>query len=152
MGMRYWGYFAGKLVAAAGVLYGLLKLLNWYWPAEPPFLTYIPPRFGYDLWFTVASLGWFLLVTGVLYVIIRDQRYRCRVCLRKLRMPVETGSWSRMLQFGRPRIEYICPYGHGTLREDELQISGLQNPEWTPHSDDIWEELCASSKEAGPEL
>jgi hypothetical protein len=86
-----------------------------------------------------------------LYLVIWDQRYRCRVCLRKLRMPVETGSWSRMLQFGRPRIEYICPYGHGTLREEELQISGLQNPEWTPHSDDIWEELCASSKEAGPE-
>jgi hypothetical protein len=52
-----------------------------------------------------------------------------------------------MLQFGRPRIEYICPYGHGTLREDELQISGLENPEWTPHSDDMWEELYAASKE-----
>ena len=60
----------------------------------------------------------------------------CRVCLRRLRMPVETGSWSRMLQFGRPRIEYICPYGHGTLREDELQISGLENPEWKAHSGD----------------
>ena len=43
-------------------------------------------------------------------------------------MPIETGSWSRMLQFGRPRIEYICPYGHGTLSEDELQISGLGKP------------------------
>jgi hypothetical protein len=52
-----------------------------------------------------------------------------------------------MLQFGRPRIEYICPYGHGTLKEEELQISGLENPEWTPHSDDLWEELCASAKE-----
>ncbi|MGO9258807.1 MAG: hypothetical protein ACLQU1_21175 [Bryobacteraceae bacterium] len=154
--MRYWGYFAGKLVAAAGVLWGLLAVLNWYWPPEPRFWwdsrhSYIPPRFGYDLGYTAASLAWFLLLTGALYLVILDQRYRCRVCLRKLRMPVETGSWSRMLQFGRPRIEYICPYGHGTLREEELQISGLQNPEWTPHSDDIWEELCASSKEAGPE-
>jgi hypothetical protein len=149
--MRYWGYFAAKLVAAAGTLWGLLAILNWYWPPEPGYYSYIPPRFGYDLWYTAASLVWFLLLTGALYLIIWDQRYRCRVCLRKLRMPVETGSWSRMLQFGRPRIEYICPYGHGTLREEELQISGLQNPEWTPHSDDIWEELCASSKETGPE-
>jgi hypothetical protein len=149
--MRYWGYFAGKLVVAAGTLWGLLAVLNWYWPPEPRFFSYIPPRFGYDLGYTAASLIWFLLLTGALYLAIWDQRYRCRVCLRKLRMPVETGSWSRMLQFGRPRIEYICPYGHGTLREEELQISGLQNPEWTPHSDDIWEELCASSKEAGPD-
>jgi hypothetical protein len=54
-----------------------------------------------------------------------------------------------MLQLGRPRIEYICAYGHGTLKEEELQISGLANPEWTAHSDDYWEELSASSEQAG---
>ena len=37
--------------------------------------------------------------------------------------------------FGRPRIEYICPFGHGTLKEAELQISGLENPEWKPNAD-----------------
>ena len=147
--MRYWAYFAAKLVAAAAVLYGSLALLNRLWPPAPPLFTYIPPRFGYDLGFTMAVLVWFLLSTGTLYFIVWDQRYRCRVCLRRLRMPVETGSWSRMLQFGRPRIEYICAYGHGTLKEDEFQISGLGNPEWTPHSDDLWEELCASSKDSG---
>jgi hypothetical protein len=97
----------------------------------------------------LAILAWFLLCAVALYLIIWDQRYRCRVCLRRLRMPIQTGSWGRMLQFGRPRIEYICPYGHGTLKEDELQISGLESPEWTPHSDDLWDELCASSKESG---
>jgi hypothetical protein len=30
-----------------------------------------------------------------------------------------------------------------------LQISGLANPEWTPNSDDIWEELSTASKEPG---
>jgi hypothetical protein len=147
--MRYWGYFAAKLAVAAASLYALIALLNWFWPSEPNFFTYIPPRFGYDLGYTLAVLVWFLLCTGAVYLIIWDQRYRCRVCLRRLRMPVQTGSWSRMLQFGRPRIEYICPYGHGTLTEEELQISGLANPEWIPHSDDIWEELCASTKEPG---
>ena len=144
--MRYWGYFAAKLVAVGGTFYGMAALLNRKWPAEK-FYSYVPPRFGYDLGFTLTVLVLFLLFVGALNLVWADQRYRCRVCLRQLRMPVETGSWSRMLQFGRPRIEYICPYGHGTLREDELQISGLENLEWTAHSDDIWEELCASSKE-----
>src|SRR5690242_16589926 len=144
--MRYWSYFTAKIVAAGAVLYGLLALLNRLWPPSPQFFGYRPPRFLYDLPYTLAVLIWFLLCSGALYLIIWDQRYRCRVCLRRLRMPVQTGSWSRMLQFGRPRIEYICPYGHGTLKEEELQISGLENPEWTPHSDDIWEELVASSK------
>jgi len=150
--MRYWAYFAAKLVAVAATFYGLLVLLNWVWPPEPRFFSYVPPRFGYNLGYTLTVLILFLLFTGAMYFVIWDQRYRCRVCLRRLRMPVETGSWSRMLQFGRPRIEYICPYGHGTLREDELQISGLENPQWTAHSDDIWEELCASSKETDEQL
>jgi hypothetical protein len=146
--MRYWAYFGAKLVAAGGTLYGLLLLLDHVLPKATT-LNELDDleNSSLHLWTNVALMAWFLLAAGALYLIIRDQRYRCRVCLRRLRMPVETGSWSRMLQFGRPRIEYICPYGHGTLREDELQISGLENPQWTPHSDDLWEELCASAKE-----
>src|SRR5262245_48204880 len=147
--MRYWSYFAAKLIAAAAVLYGLLAILNWIYPPAPELFEYLPPRFGYDLGYTLFVLVWFLMCTGALYLAIWDQRYRCRVCLRRLRMPVETGSWSRMLQLGRPRIEYICPYGHGTLKEDEFQISGAESPEWTPHSDDLWEELVAASKDPG---
>ena len=92
------------------------------------------PRSGKALNYLLCDLAlmvWFLLGAGALYLVVCDQRYRCRVCLRRLRMPIETGSWSRILQFGRPRIEYICPYGHGTLREDELQISAARTCEWT---------------------
>lgn len=148
--MRYWGWFVTKCAVAAGPLYGLLFLLASLFPPKP--------KDANDLWAlasgtqallcNLALMAWFLLCVGVLYLIIWDQRRRCRVCLRRLRMPVETGSWSRMLQFGRPRIEYICPYGHGTLREEELQISGLETPEWNPHSDDLWDDLCAASKES----
>jgi hypothetical protein len=151
--MRFWAYFAGKIVIAAGCLYGLLALVNRAWPLEVMYFSYRPPRFGVDLGYTFAILVWFLLCAATLGLIVWDQRYRCRVCLRRLRMPIETGSWSRMLQFGRPRIEYICLYGHGTLREDEfVGDAEWAGAEWTPHSDDIWDQLCASSassKESG---
>jgi hypothetical protein len=145
--MRYWTFFAAKIGISGAVMYGFLLALNSSWPAQRIFHVYRAPRFGYDLTYTLLVGLWFLVCCGLLYLSILDQRYRCRVCLRRLRMPVETGSWSRMLTLGRPRIEYICPYGHGTLKEPELQISGLENPEWKP-SGEFWEELCAASKEA----
>ncbi len=147
--MRYWAYFAAKLGIGGGAMYGLLRALNVLWPSPPKIFAIVPPRFGYDLGYTLLVGLWFLLCSGVLYLIILDQRYRCRVCLRRLRMPVETGSWSRMLLVGRPRIEYICPYGHGNLAVAEVQISGNEDPEWTPHQD-LWDDLCAASKEDEP--
>ena len=154
--MRYWAYLGAKLAAAGGVFYGLLVLLNRTLGRLPVHVALRPSDAeqvkllaplddaGLRLWYDLALLGWFALAVVAVFFIVHDQRYRCRVCLRQLRMPVETGSWSRMLQLGRPRIEYICPYGHGTLRADEVQISGLAAPEWTPQSGDIWEELCGT--------
>ena len=148
--MRYWAYLAGKIGVSAGVMYGLLLWLNYSWPFPPKFHGYAPPRFGYDLLYTLVTGLWFLACCGLLYLCIWEQRYRCRVCLRRLRMPVETGSWGGMLLLGRPRIEYICPYGHGTLKESELHISGHENPEWTKHAE-YWEELCAGAKDEDAE-
>jgi hypothetical protein len=146
--MRYWAYFAAKLVVAGAIVSGLVKLVVRQFPSSKD--PYAPLGQGLNfLLCDLALMVCFLLAAGALYLIIRDQRYRCRVCLRRLRMPIETGSWSSFIQFGRPRIEYICPYGHGTLREDEVQLSGGPNTEWTPHSDDIWAELCAPGKDAG---
>jgi len=149
--MRYWAYLVGKLAVAAGPLYGLLLLIGRSFPAPPkelrPRLDYMRLELNGLLWL----LGWFLLCTAVVYLIVWDQRRRCRVCLRHLRMPIETGSRSYMLQLGRPAIESICPYGHGTLKEDELQITGRDTPEWKANSDDIWEELCAPNQDNGRE-
>jgi len=145
--MRYWAWFAAKLAVSAAIVFWLLKLVARAFPAEKGELA--PLNHGAQfLLCDLALMGCFLLSVGLVYLNIRDQRYRCRVCLRRLRMPVETGSWSAILQFGRPRIEYICPYGHGTLREDEIQISGLSAAEWTANSDDIWSELCAPGKDS----
>ena len=55
-----------------------------------------------------------------------------------------------MLQLGRPQIEYICPYGHGKLNIEEIQITGKTTPAWTEHGD-LWEELFAASKDSDSE-
>jgi hypothetical protein len=146
--MRYWAWFAGKLTAAAVVFRSLLALISWVFPPDNDALAPLSKGLSYLLC-DLSLMLCFLLAAGALYLVVWDQRYRCRVCLRRLRMPIETGSWSSILQLGRPRIEYICPYGHGTLKEDELQISGLANAEWTPNSDDMWAELCATGKDTG---
>src|SRR5262245_46683431 len=151
--MRYWAFLTGKLLAISGLSTGMFAALQRFWPRPPEFAFGLAPRggfvytprFGPDLGFTLAVGLWFLLSCGMLYAAIWDQRYRCRVCLRRLRMPVETGSWSRMLQFGRPEIEYICTFGHGRLNVAEVQISGAENPEWTPHGD-MWTELAGAGK------
>lgn len=143
--MRYWLFFVGKLAVAAAMSLGLLHALHSLWPAPQDFMRAYPPVFGHDLGFTLAMGVWFLVSWGLLYLAIWDQRYRCRVCLRRMRMPVQTGSWSRMLQLGQPQIEYICPYGHGKLHVAEIQFAGKQTPEWAAYRD-MWEELTT----AGP--
>jgi hypothetical protein len=147
--MRYWAYFAGKLAAAAAALYGLLWLIDGIWPVERNLPALAPLRDGPKLLaYNLLLLGWCGAAVGAVTLIVIDQRRRCRTCLRRLRMPVETGSWGRMLFLGRPRIESICPYGHGTLKEDELQIYGSETPEWSRNSGDPWEELRESAKES----
>jgi hypothetical protein len=146
--MRYWAFFLAKIIAVAALSQGIYLAIYHLLPAQQEFAyDYHPPRFVHDLWFTVGIFVWFLLSTGMLYGAVWDQRYRCRVCLRRMRMPIETGSWSRMLQFGRPEIEYICIYGHGKLNVAELQISGSENPAWTPQQQDMWAELAAAGKD-----
>jgi hypothetical protein len=148
--MRYWAYLAGKVVVAATPLYGLLILVERSFPAPPKGWPRLH-NMNQELVGALCMLGWFLVCAGALYLIVWDQRRRCRVCLRHLRMPIETGSRSYMLQLGRPAVESICPFGHGTLREDELQITGRDTPEWKPHSGDIWAELCAPNKDSSLE-
>jgi hypothetical protein len=138
--MKYWAYLVAKLVAAGGILWGVRELMAWLMPPPETFM-YVRFRdpFVTDLSYTFIMLLYWLFAAGLLWLVVLDQKYRCRTCLRRLRMPVHTGSWTHVL-FGAPKTEYICLYGHGTLKVDELQITGRQNPDWEPH-EDIWKEL-----------
>lgn len=140
--MRYWAFLLLKIALAALISGSLLWLANWFWAPHTAFFHVIPYLFGFDLGYTTAAGVVFLASYGLVYLVFLDQRYRCRVCLRRLRMPIETGSWSRMLQFGRPRMEYICIYGHGKLNVEEIQFTGLENPKWKEHQD-MWSELAS---------
>jgi hypothetical protein len=60
-------------------------------------------------------------------------------------MPIQTGSWKNIL-FGPPKTEYICPFGHGTLKVPELHLTGNNPPDWQPHGDDIWKELFEETR------
>ena len=87
--MRYWAYLAGKLVVAASPLYGLLILLGRKFTAPPKGWPRLH-NMNQELVGALCMLGWFLVCAGALYLIVWDQRRRCRVCLRHLRMPIET--------------------------------------------------------------
>jgi hypothetical protein len=144
MKMKYWLYLAAKLGIVCMVVYGLQTVLIGFYPDPPPLLPKFgpaPPLFLHDMLFTFLTLGIWLIGAGLLFIVVWDQRRRCRTCLRKLIMPIQKGSWGNLITFGRPQTEWICPFGHGTLSIEELQITGMQLPGWQPHSDDIWKEL-----------
>ena len=101
--MKYWAYLLAKLVVAAGALVGLGRLLSVWFPAPDIRIDNKPAAFMHDLNYTAMVLFYWMFCVGVIYLAIRAQRYRCRTCLRRLRMPIETGSWESMLQFGSPR-------------------------------------------------
>ncbi|HLK18898.1 MAG TPA: hypothetical protein VKT81_08075 [Bryobacteraceae bacterium] len=151
--MKYWGLLLAKLVAAGLLIGAVWHGIHMSFPQRVTiFLSRIDGSraaadpFAHDLGYTTLMMVFFLFCVGLLYLVIWDQRYRCRTCARRLRMPMHAGSWPNMLLFGQPRTEYICLYGHGTLFVPEVEISGSRSADWHPH-EDMWREL--ESLEAG---
>jgi hypothetical protein len=138
--MRYWLFLIAKLIVAAAIFAGIWQGMEAFLPEPASIRDFKPRKFGQDLTWTVAIFGYFLAVVGTLYLIVLDQRYRCRTCLRRLRMPVNSGAWDKMLRIGTPQVEYICPFGHGTLNVKLVHFNGGEKPGWREH-DDIWREL-----------
>ena len=133
--MKYWGYLVAKVLVAAGVLYPVWLFIDSSFPHSKT--RYQDPVVALHFNFSLLLLS--LCASGILWLIVWDQRYRCRTCLRRLRMPIQRGGWQHVL-LGAPHTEYICPYGHGTLSVADLQITGRQEPDWAPH-EDMWKEL-----------
>ncbi len=133
--MKYWGYLVAKLALAAGTFVLVSRVAG---RAAKPMWAGDPMG---DFRRTLTMLVFWLIASGIVWLIVWDQRYRCRTCLRRLRMPILRGSWTHVL-LGAPHTEYICPYGHGTLSVAELQITGRTEPDWEAHQD-MWKELIS---------
>ena len=143
--LRYWGFLLLKFAGAFAGSGFALWFLNLFWAPHTKLFHLAMGEFSFDLLYTFLAGIWLQFSFGLFYLAVWDQRYRCRTCLRRLRMPIESGSWGAyMLQLGRPQLEYICPYGHGRLNVDELHITGKNSPEWKEQGD-FWEELFAAS-------
>src|SRR5690349_8265643 len=97
--MKYWAYLLAKLTAAGVILYGLRWVVFWAFPVPDSFMKpdIHPDPFAHDLSYTSVMLLYWLFAAGMLWAIVWDQRYRCRTCLRRLRMPVQRGSWTNVL-------------------------------------------------------
>jgi hypothetical protein len=143
---RYWWYLAAKFAVAGGMLYMLWVGLHLLMPEPQTFMRQRVARFGQDLEWTAALLGFWLSCIGVAYLIFWDQQRRCRICLRRLMMPVERGSWSFAALLSPPKLESICPYGHGTLAEPEVHLSASPPKHWRDH-EDMWKELEHSGED-----
>ncbi len=139
--MKYWAYFAAKLAVVAVFLRAVWDVMNRLLPEPPLVLHQHVSRYPQDLVWTSAIFCLFMLGVGLVYLVVWDQRTRCRTCLRHLRMPLAKGTWSKAILLNPPELESICPFGHGTLTESEVHIDGGRPAEWTAHEDDIWKEL-----------
>ncbi len=104
---------------------------------------------GVHLQYTFAVIGVDLALFVVAYFLWLDQRYRCRTCLRKLRMPVATGSFGKATLFSPPHMEWICPFGHGTMREPGAPLVQDADAQWVRHEDDFWKSFDAAWKGDG---
>jgi hypothetical protein len=127
--MKWWALLAAKIAFLIALHLGLILWLNSFFPQD---------RMGRDLAYTFALLGADMFVFVLGYAGWIDQKYRCRACLHRLRMPIERGNWSHATLFAPPTLEWICPFGHGTMKEEEIHLSGAQQDHWEKNDDNFW--------------
>ena len=101
--MKYWGYLVAKLVVWLAILSVIERGIARAFPPQKPFYLGGPNPVMRYLNYTFVMLLFGLFAAGLVWTILRDQRYRCRTCLRRLRMPIQTGSWNHIL-LGAPRV------------------------------------------------
>ena len=98
--MKYWLYLIAKLLVGGALMFALQYGFHLY--PLPRKIRVPKSLFACDMAVYFSGFGACGIVgVAVLALIVWDQRRRCRTCLRKLIMPVSTGSWGRTL-FGPP--------------------------------------------------
>lgn len=139
-GIRYWGWLAVKLIAAATLVSGFWNVAATLAGPGPTGLLANWPRFGSDLPYTFAACFSVLVGFGLGWLCAADQLYRCRTCVRRLRMPMSQGNYSHTMLGGAPYTEYICTYGHGKLYVPDVHLSSSRARRWIGYGS-LWENL-----------
>ncbi len=132
-GARIWAFFLLKAMAGLVPLAALwLFLAGRVAPAD------VEVAAPFD---SLLLLSWpfFLAACGVVGWAVLDQMSRCPLCLSRLRMPLEMGSWDH-LWVDEPATEYICPFGHGKLYVSGPKRLGRGERRWTSYRD-FWQSL-----------
>lgn len=127
--MRWWLLLAVRLTVLLALHLVLIVLIGRMIPGA---------SLGLHLGYSFAVLAADMAVFVIGYFLWRDQRLRCRNCATRLRMPVAIGYWSKATLFAPPQLEWICPFGHGSMRQSEVQLSGTQLDQWVKNDADFW--------------
>lgn len=145
--MKYWAWLLAKLGLAALVVVGFWTIVSHLLPPAQGGLLADWPRFGSDLPFTFAVAIAVILGFGLGWLAALDQVYRCRICVRRLKMPQTEGNYSSVWLGGTPYTEYICTYGHGKLYVPDVHLASSRTMKWTGYGN-LWENLIEADRNA----
>jgi hypothetical protein len=133
--LRYWAFFCAKLI----LLLGGMTVLGVELAARNALALHTPSKFVLSLLIDWASILGTLLI---LRWAVLDQSRRCPVCLRRLGMPVTSGSWGSSL-IEPASTELLCDQGHGALVVSDSCTTLGEVRRWIA-LEDSWRDLLAS--------
>jgi hypothetical protein len=113
-GWRYWSFLAAKTSSLI-----LLVSLLWIEGGAALRAHLHNPTLHALVGCALLALLFIVVFGSTMVWSFADQRSRCPVCLRRLRMPVTIGSWSSVLE--PAAIEMLCVEGHGALSMSESE-------------------------------
>jgi hypothetical protein len=128
--LRRWGFLGCKIGLLLPIVYFVSLDLAHLLTTGDPFLSeYIQLAASFSI--CLFGLRW----------VLRDQRQRCPVCLKRLTHPARVGQPSRNF-LAWNGTELICVAGHGLLHIPEIQTSWFDSQRWL-YLDPSWDVLFA---------
>ncbi len=128
--LRRWGFLGCKIALLLPIVYFVsLDLAHLRATIDPITSEYIQLAASFSI--CLFGLRW----------VLRDQRQRCPVCLKRLTHPARVGQPSRNF-LAWNGTELICVAGHGLLHIPEIQTSWFDTQRWL-YLDPSWDVLFA---------
>lgn len=124
---RYWGFLVLKVTAP---LLGVFLFVCEFTGANTLAMV------ARNWWERILLSDWAFFCTMVLMLVwaLRDQRYRCRVCLHRMRHPLRIGIPGQML-LDTAGVEVMCPTGHGAMYTSDSVLGSEMSNRWTGFED-----------------